>query len=62
MRRTRVDAEHSQHREAPAISLLAGILFFSGVLVTRARLCLYVPIVLPFLSAHELLNACVVYK
>ena len=37
-RRTRVDVEHSQHLDAPAISLLTGILFFSGIVVRHLSL------------------------
>lgn len=46
-----VDVEHSQHLDAPAISLLAAISFFSGIVVRR--LCLYLGIACDF-SAHEL--------
>ena len=49
----RVDAEPSQRRVAPAISLLAAILFFSGVVVTITCLSLP-PNCLRFVSVHEL--------
>jgi len=49
----RVDAEPSQRRVAPAISLLAAILFFSGGVVTITCLSLP-PNCLRFVPVHEL--------